>query len=276
MAETHRLGARYMIPATLVWAVAWTALAQESIPVPEASTSFSGNTVVESGLSRPFLFVVDPSLPAPGHVIASTGLGNVTRTGEARPVGTGSLLPTASAEVGVLSRLSLYAEGEFAFDSGSTTPPSNFGVEVGAHILLTDPQSRTVRLAMQAGLGRDLSAATKLLVNATLAWDVERLRLAASLTGFHDFGVGTDHVDLNGAVAASYLLPGNFRIGGELVAQDLEELGAARAEGGTSAFAGPSLGWELLRRFEIVVGPAFGLTVGSPRALVRGAASFLF
>jgi hypothetical protein len=276
MALTPRLAGGSVVFAAVVLVAAATAPAQEAIPLPEASTSIVDQVRPEPGLDRPFLFVVDPSLPAPGHVIASAGLGNVARTGEVRPIGAGQLIPTAGFEVGALSRLSVYGEAEFAFDSAGSAPPANAGFEVGTHVLLTDPRSRNFRAAMQASFGRDLSAMSKVLVNATAAWDIERLRVAASLTGFHDFGTGTDPIDLNGAVAASYLLPASFRLGAELAAQDLEEIGAAKAEGGTSAFVGPSLGYELAQRFQVVAGPAFGITSAAPRVLVRAVASILF
>jgi len=246
------------------------------MPVPEASRWISGGTLVDPGLNRPFLFLVDPSLPAPGHFIASAGLGSVTRTGEVRPDGAGALLPTISLEAGVLAWLSLYAEGEFAFDSASGAPQNNAGFEAGAHVLLTNPSSRAVRVALQAGIGRDLSSATRVLLNATASWDIQRLRLAASLQGAHDFHGAADNIDVTAVAAASYQLPFNFRVGGELVGQDLEEIGSPQAEGGASAFAGPTLGWELAQRFQVVVGPTFGLTQSAPQVVARGSASFLF
>jgi hypothetical protein len=259
-----------------VLALPVSGLAQEQLPVPEASTWVSGGTPVDPGLNRPFLFMTDPSLPAPGHFIGSAGLGSVTRTGELRPDGAGSLLPTLGMEAGLLPWMSLYAEGEFAYASADGSPTTNAGFEVGAHILLTSPASRTVRVALQTSVGRDLSAATKVLINATATWDIQKLRLAGSLQGAHDFQGGADGVDLTGMAALSYELPLNFRVGGELIAQDLEEIGGAAAEGGVAAFAGPTVGWELAQRFQIVVGPSFGLTAGAPQVVARGVASILF
>ena len=76
-----------------------------------------GRAQVDPGLNRPYLFFTDPSLPAPLHVILGVGLGSLTHTGEDRPIGAGPLLPTFSAEVGLLSRLSLYAQGELAYNN---------------------------------------------------------------------------------------------------------------------------------------------------------------
>jgi hypothetical protein len=252
------------------------AAAQEEIPTPEVDRLVSGGSLVDPGLDRPYLFMTDPSLPAPGHVIVSAGLGSITRSGEERPVGAGSLLPTLSAEVGVISHLSLYAEGEVAYDAPGQTTQTNFGLEVGAHILLTDPRSQNVRVALQANFGRDFSGWSRVGLNATAAWDIERLRLAGSITGAHVFAEEADSIDLTGVFAVSYLLPFDLRLGGELIGQDLEETWSSQAEGGASAFAGPTLGWELLHRFEIVLGPMFGLTTGASQVVARGAASVLF
>jgi hypothetical protein len=252
------------------------AAAQEDIPTPEVDRLVSGGSLVDPGLDRPYLFMTDPSLPAPGHFIMGAGLGSITRSGEERPIGSGALLPTLSAEAGVLPRLSLYAEGELAYEAQGSSTGTNVGLEVGAHILLTDPRSQNVRVALQASYGLDFSGASRIGLNATAAWDIQRLRIAGSITGAHSFAEDADAIDLSGVFGVSYLLPFDFRLGGELIGQDLEEAWNPQAEAGASAFAGPTLGWELLHRFEIVLGPMFGLTTGASQVVARGAASVLF
>jgi hypothetical protein len=258
----------------LALCVSRVARAQSKEDLPETSTDLVTGSRADQGLNRSFLFLVDPSLPAPGHVIAAAGLGSVTRSGEARPIGAGPLLPTLSAEVGVLPWLSLYVEGEMALEatpSGSTTA----GIEAGAHVRLTAPGS-PVRVALQGSFGRDLSGANKVLLDATVAGDLQALRLALALTVAHDFEEDADAVDVTMVAAASYQLPAHFRLGGELVAQDLEEVANPEAEHGATAFAGPTLSWELVQRLQIVAGPMFGLTTGSPAVLARAVASVLF
>ena len=251
------------------------ALADET-PAPEVDTRVTSATDVNPGLDRPYLFFTDPSLPAPLHVILGVGLGSLTHTGEDRPIGAGPLLPTFSAEVGLLSRLSLYAQGELAYNQPGQAADANFGVIAGAHILLTDPRSRDVRVALQAAAGSDFSGQFNLQLNVAAAWDIAHLRLAGSLTGLHYFSDDSDALDVNGTLAVSYLLPLDFRLGVESIAQDMEELFQSGAEGGATVYVGPTVGWELAHRFEIVVGPMFGCTTGSSSVLARGAASVLF
>ncbi len=239
-------------------------------PSSEASAELSGSEAVPAP-ERPFLFMTDPSLPAPGHVLFSGGLGTATRGGETRLLGQGPLVPTAGAEVGLLPRLSLYAQGDLALASQLASP---VGAEVGAHVLLTDPADRAFRLALQAGLGRDLSSATLAAADLTFAWERGPLELAASLAASRDFQAGADPVDLSAAAGGSVRLPAGFRVGAEAVAEDLEESAAPMAEGGVTAFAGPTVGWSLGQRFEIVGGPAVGLT--SRLLLGRAAASLAF
>jgi hypothetical protein len=252
------------------------ALAQEAIPTPEADAEVSRAGAVDNGLNRPDLFMTDPSLPAPLHVIAGVGLGSLTHTGEERPVGAGPLLPTFNAEVGLLSRLSLYAQGELAYNQPGQAADTNFGIAVGAHVLLTDPRARDFRVALQAAAGSDFSGQFNMQLNVAAAWEIQRLRLAGSVTGLRYFSAVSDGLDVNGTLSASYQLPMDFRLGVESIAQDMEELFQAAAEGGTTVYVGPTLGWELAHRFEIVAGPMFGVTAGASQVLARGAASVLF
>jgi hypothetical protein len=253
-----------------------SAVADDSTLTPEVDARVSGASAADPGLNRPYLFFTDPSLPAPAHVIVGVGLGSISQTGEARPVGAGPLIPTFSAEVGLLSRLSLFVGGEVVFNAAGQTTQTNFGFEAGAHILLTDPRSQDIRIALQAAAGSDLSGQFNMQLNVAAVWDIQRLRLGASLSGAHDFVEDADALDVNGVLAVSYLLPFDLRLGVESIAQDMEEIFNAEAEGGATVYVGPTLGWELAHRFEIVVGPMFGCTTGSSQVLARGAASILF
>jgi hypothetical protein len=68
---------------------------------------------------------------------------------------------------------------------------------------------------------------------------------------------------MQATLGATYALPYGFRVGVEGVAADLEELFQAGAENGTSAFAGPTAGWEW-GRVQLVAGPAWGVTPANP------------
>ena len=92
---------------------------------------------------RGFLFAVEPSLPDPFHVVLTGGLGNVSRTGEERPVGSGKAFPTLGVEAGLLSRLSVYAEGGVVViepgNPGQLASP--FILDTGFHILSQTPRA---------------------------------------------------------------------------------------------------------------------------------------
>jgi hypothetical protein len=83
----------------------------------------------------------------------------------------------------------------------------------------------------------------------------------ASFMGSHTLQTGSDPVDLQATLGATYGLPLGFKIGAEAVISDLEEIVTPGAEGGSSAFAGPSVGWQW-DRIQVVCGPAFGVTPG--------------
>jgi hypothetical protein len=254
-----------------------TALADEAPeanapPEPAPATSAPGEPVNDTPISdtrsnapeRGFLFAVEPSVPDPMHAVISAGMGNVTRTGEERPVGSGPVFPTLGAEVGLLPRLSVYAEGgAVVIQSGNPGQlASPFILDAGVHVLLTDPTSRMWRLSLRPSYGYDVTAASTLNLTATLGWYYENIRIVSSFEGSHTFQAGSDPIDLQATLGASYALPLGFRVGLEGVVSDLEEIVTPGAEGGSSAFAGPTAGWEN-DRLQVVAGPAFGITPGA-------------
>jgi len=233
-------------------------------PTPESVAQVPSGTPEANSPERGFLFTVEPSLPAQWQVVATAGMGNVTRTGEERPVGVGQLVPTLGAEVGLVPRLALYAEGGVAFvqaqNPGQISSPVIF--EGGVHILLTDPASHMWQVSLRPSYSYDFDGSSTFNFTVTGGWRYAGFRVVASLMGSHTFEDGSDPVDLQGTLGATYALPLGFRVGVEGVVADLEELVQAGAEGGSSAFAGPTAGWEW-KRFQIVVGPAFGVTPGA-------------
>jgi hypothetical protein len=241
---------------------------------PEATEGASTNPTPDAPLTdgstrsnppeRGFLFAVEPSVPDPGHAVVSLGMGNVARTGEERPVGSGQVFPTLGGEVGLLSRLSLYAEGGVVViqDGNPGQLSSPFMLDTGAHILLTDPNSRMWRLSVRPSVSYDVTGAWTGNFTGTLAWNYQSFRVATSVMGSHTFQNGSDPVDLQATLGATYALPLGFRVGVEGVVSDLEELMQPGAEGGASAFAGPTAGWAW-GRVQLVAGPAFGITPGA-------------
>ena len=253
-----------------------TGAAAQSAP-ETAFATVSVPTATAAPPERPFLFIVDPSLPQPGHVLFSGGLGNVTQSGELRPAGVGPLVPNAGAEVGLNPRVSVFARGDAAFNSAGQSSETQLGFEAGAHLLLTPPGvGRPFRLALQGGLGRDVNGAAVARLAAVGTWDQGPVRLAASVTASHDFNGGADGVDVTGALAASLCVGGGFRAGAEMVVQDLEESFSPEKEGGATGFAGPTLGWEWRHALQLVAGPSLALVAGKPAVLARGAVNVTF
>jgi hypothetical protein len=234
-------------------------------PAPELTAPLSNATNTASNLpERGLLFAVEPMLPEAGHAVVGLGMGNVTRSGEERPVGSGQVFPTLGAEVGLLSRLSLYAEGGVVLiQSGNPGQlASPLILDAGAHILLTSPTSRTWRLSLRPSYSYDVTGASTANLTATLGWYYQQVRVVSSFMGSHTFQSGADTVDLQATLGATYSLPLGFRVGVEGVVSDLEELFTPGDEGGASAFAGPTAGWEW-DRVQLVAGPAFGVTPGA-------------
>jgi hypothetical protein len=225
---------------------------------------------------RPFLFTPDPSLAAPLHVIVSAGMGNVTRTGEERPVGAGDIIPTLGAELGVLPRLSFYVDTGAVFWSAGTRYVSPVTLQAGGRILLTNPHNASFLLTLQPSYGLDFYGNNTALLNVAFAWNTELVRVAASGTVSHTFQSDADPVDVEASLGAALTIPLGFRVGLEGVVTDLEEIADAEAEGGSSAYAGPTVGWEWEHRFQIVAGPAYGVGPNYSGFMGRVAASAQF
>jgi hypothetical protein len=224
---------------------------------------------------RGFLYAYEPSLPKQWQVLVLAGLGNVTRTGEERPVGGGTVVPQFGAELGLLSRLSVYAEaGIVDIQKSSSCNAQNQSclqspliLDTGVQVLLTNPTSRMWRVTVRPSYSYDVTEASTLNFTVTAGFYLapgsrwKDLRVVASFMGSHTLQTGSDPVDLQATLGATYGLPLGFKIGAEAVISDLEEIVTPGAEGGSSAFAGPSVGWQW-DRIQVVCGPAFGVTPG--------------
>jgi hypothetical protein len=253
--------------------------APEVNPPPAAETAPPSTPAPSTRPNTPergFLFAVEPTIPDTGRVVFSAGMGNVARTGEERPVGSGPVFPTLGAEVGLLSRLSVYADGgAVVIQSGNPGQLSSpFILDSGLQILLTSPTSRMWRLTLRPSYSYDVTGASTANLTATIGWYYREFRVVSSFMASHTFLDDADTVDLQGTLGATYALPYGFRVGLEGVVSDIEEVFIPGAEGGASAFAGPTAGWEW-GRVQMVFGPAFGVTPGAiyDNFLFRGALS---
>jgi hypothetical protein len=172
-------------------------------PVNDTPSSDARANVPERG----FLFAVEPSVPDPLHAVISAGMGNVTRTGEERPVGSGPVFPTLVAEVGLLPRLSVYAEGgAVVIQSGNPGQlASPFILDAGVHVLLTDPTSRMWQLSLRPSYSYDVTGASTLNLTATLGWYYENIRIVSSFEGSHTFQADADAIDLQATFGATYV-----------------------------------------------------------------------
>jgi hypothetical protein len=223
---------------------------------------------------RPWLYLDDPSLPAPLHVIAFTRATYAKDESPTRPFGANLSRPggilEGGAEVGLFPKLSLAASG---FGGGDQM---GFGALAG---LRFEPFaglfSPSTHLVFSGGYLRELNGGDGAWARVGFAQDISRLRLGATVHGEHVFATGRDAVDILVMAGASYNVVGPLRAGLEYVAQDLEESFSDEAEGGVRQFLGPQVALELLdKRLSIGAGPAMGLNAQSPKFSGRFALAY--
>jgi hypothetical protein len=222
---------------------------------------------------RPWLYLDDPSVPAPLRVIAFTRATYAKDDSPTRPFGANLARPggilEAGAEVGVLPRLSLAASG---FGGGDQL---GFGALAGVRFEPFAGFSPSTHLVLSGGYLRELNGGDGAWARVGFAQDIARLRLGATVHGEHVFAAGRDAVDVLVMAGASYNVAGPLRAGLEYVAQDLEETFGDEAEGGARQFLGPQMALELFdKRLSIAAGPAMGLTPESPKFSGRFALAY--
>jgi hypothetical protein len=125
---------------------------------------------------------------------------------------------------------------------------------------------RGLRLALVVSDAQDYRGAPTSHLGASAEWRGERLTISATIVAAHTLLPGADDVDVDGTVAATLRLAGGVRLGVQARATDVEEVLDAGAEGGASAFVGPTLGWAL-DGLQVTGGPAFGVLPGSSGAV---------
>ena len=229
---------------------------------------------------RPWLYAADPTGPAHLHVLASLAVGYAqTDRGAARPfaadVAHAGAVWSANAEVGLTRYASISAEGMLA-GQAETGSPISAGTMIGATAFPLGGRA-PVDLAVSAGYLRELGGANGVWARAGIAGDLGPARLALTGLAEHVFEENRDGVDILLTSGASFSLPYGIRLGAEYVVQDLE--GAweeEEADGGIRHFVGASASIVIGDHVQLAVGPAFGLSPGSPNVLGRMTATYAF
>jgi hypothetical protein len=190
--------------------------------------------------------------------------------------GRGGLVNELRLEAGVHERVSGFVTGLLAPPGdGETSAQTAF--DAGARVLLTDPRSRPVRLALDAMFLRDFAEESAAALRATLSVDVDRVRLESMVHGEKAFAEGRDAVDVYAALGASVRVVDELRGGLEYVGQDLEDAWEdEEAEGGVRHFAGATASWAWEERLLVTAGPAIGLSSAAPDFLGRVSIGYVF
>lgn len=229
---------------------------------------------------RPFLYLVDPSLPQPWHVMASYSAGYSSTGGGTRPLaataGRGGLVNQLRVEGALGDRVAPFATGLLAPPlAGETTAQT--AMNGGVRVLLTDPDSRKLRLVVAGGYARDFERTNDAFLRVTATYDVDRLRLASMLHSEHAFAPGRDPIDIYVDEGVSYRVLDSLRVGAEYVGQELEGAWTpGEAEGGIRHFVGADVAWSYKNKVLLTAGPAFGLSHAAPRVLGQATVSYLF
>jgi hypothetical protein len=227
-----------------------------------------------------WLFQDEPQIASPLQAVAASRI-TYTSTGSSptRPFASNLATPGAmlelGGEVGVLPGISLQATGVVG-ESGQVGATAA-GAVAGLRWAVLPAEWRATHLVLSAGYLRELSGGDGAWARATLAQDIGRTRVAATVHAEHVFAAGRDGVDAMVIAGAHYRVAGPLRLGAEYVGQDLEEAFADASEGGVRHFVGPTASLELLQgRLAIVGGPAVGLSYRSPQALGRVGVAWAF
>ncbi len=218
---------------------------------------------------QPWLYLDDPTIPDPLHVVARSRVTYTDSASPSRPFGANVAHPGGvvelGAEAGLLPWLSVSAD---AF--GSENRPS-MGVVAGLRVAVLGGRGGGTHLVLSGGFLRELSGGNGAWGRVSVTQEMGRVRLAATAHGEHVFEGGRDAIDLMIMAGASVRVAGPFRLGVEYVAQDLEgAIEADEAEKGVRHFFGPTASLELLaHRLSVTAGPALGLSRESPALLGR-------
>jgi hypothetical protein len=198
-------------------------------------------------------------------------------------------------EIGVLPRLSVIAVGQVALGTSPLEPNASIGAQAGVRVRLSPETWKNLHIMASGGYLREAwqgpaydddtntwhpgspNGANGAWLQAAIAGDIGRFRLAGSVLGEHVFADYRDPLDIMVQAGANVRVVGPFRAGVEYVGQDLEEIGTPGAEGGARHLVGPVASLQLLdQRLSLVTGPAIGLSAQTPTFAFRFGASFGF
>lgn len=209
---------------------------------------------------RPFVHVVDPSVPSAGVVAAEYTVGYGSGVAALRPLPATTNLRSVDHAItvgaGVGYGLAPFVTGVMGFGDGAS------GAGVIGGLRWTIPTGTSPFRAGLVGAGfREPGGNFGAYVRGIASYDIGRFRAATNVHLERVFASNRDGLDVIATLGASYQVVSGFRVGAEYVGQDLEGLVEdEEAEGGAKHYAGPTVAIDLDRgRAQIVAGPAFGL-----------------
>lgn len=271
----------YVSAALALVCVASPAAADDPVPVAPAADTPAAPEVPVKRPERSWLFLEEPQLPAPLRAVA---ISRVTYTSSGisptRPFASNLATPGAvvelGGELGVTRWMSIVATGVIGEVAPDNKPGG--GVVAGVRFDLLPPSIKSSRLVLSSGYLRELTGGNGVWGRVAFTQDVSRFRFGTVVHAEHVFAKGRDAVDLMVMAGASCHVAGPLRVGVEYVGQDLEAaFEDDEAEGGARHFIGPVTSFEFFdNRLSAVIGPAVGLSYGSPKILGRAALAYAF
>jgi hypothetical protein len=235
-----------------------------------------------STVEQPFLFLNDPHGPGPKHVVAGYGLAFSSSPGAIRPIPGNfdgeAVVHAVSLDVGVARRLDVFATGLLAQPVGDASRIAAVAVKAGGRVLLTRPESRQWRVAIEAAYLREFGPANGLYGEVTGTFDVGRVRLAAAAHVEHVFDAARDPVDLYAVAGVSVRILDQLRLGAEYVLQDLEAAfdDDHDAEKGVRQYVGPNVALAFANRHVLVTGGVAAELAQQPGLLGRVSLAFAY
>jgi len=231
-------------------------------------------------LERPFLYLIDPTLPHPIQLVASYSTAYAPDAAGTHPLtanhNQNGLVNELHLEDSVHERIALFADNLLAPPHTDDTN-AHSAFNGGIRVLLTNPESHSFHLALSTEYLRDFESVSTVGGRIETSLDIHRLRLAAMTHTERSFAANRDRVDLYAAAGASYRVLDSLRVGAEYVGQDLEGAWESdEAEGGVRHFVGGTLAWAPTSQLLVAAGPAFGLDRSSPDVLGKAQLSYLF
>lgn len=229
--------------------------------------------------ARPWVFLEDPTTPAPWHVVMTSRATYAAGASATRPFAANAARPGAMAEVGgelgVLPALSIQASGVGA---GGGDERAGTGATAGVRLAPLAESGSPLKLSLAAGYVREVGGAGGTWARLDAAFEAGRLRLGTNVHAEHVFHPGRDAVDVLVATGATVRVAGPLRAGVEYVAQDLEGyFDDEEAEGGVRHFVGPTLALDRIAdRLTIAASPGIGLSYTTPSLVGRLALAYAF